>query len=103
MGGWSYSGQRRPPGGCPVFPALNGPPVSAEADVPETTQPMCSMDTEDSNVSSGSPSVPEVEVTPGTSGVSLLTAVDSMDGMDSDNESVDNVSVVNSESKTESM
>ena len=91
-----------PPADAQSFPPLMAPPVSAEADVPETTQPMCSMDAEDSNVSSGSPSVPEVEVTPGTSGVSLLAAVDGMDGMDSDNESVDNVSVVNGESKTES-
>lgn len=58
-----------------------------------------SMDAEDSHVSSGPPSVPVVEVTPSTSGVSLLAAVE---GMDSDNESVDNVSVINGESKNES-
>ena len=58
-----------------------------------------SMDAEDSHVSSGPPSVPVVKVTPSTLGVSLLAAVE---GMDSDNESVDNVSVINGESKNES-
>ena len=42
-------------------------------------------------------------MTPGPLGVSLLAAVEGMDGIESENESVvDNVTVVNSESKTES-
>ena len=81
------------------FPPLVAPPASAEADVPENSEAISSMDAEDSHVSSGPPSVPVVEVTPSTSGVSLLAAVE---GMDSDNESVDNVSVINGESKNES-
>ena len=86
------------------FPPIVAPPVSAEADVPEVTEPINSMDAEDSHVSSGgSPSVPEVDVVPGPLGVSLLAAVEGMDGIESENESVvDNVTVVNSESKTES-
>lgn len=71
------------PADAQSFPPLVAP---AEADVPETTEPMCSMDAEDSHVLSGSPSVPEAESSPGTSGVSLLAAVDGMDGSDSDND-----------------
>ena len=42
-------------------------------------------------------------MTPGPLGVSLLAAVEGMDGIESENESVvNNVTVVNSESKTES-
>ena len=98
-GGWSYFGQRCPPVDAQSFPPLVAPPASAEADVPENSEAISSMDAEDSHVSSGPPSVPMVEVTPSTSGVSLLADVE---GMDSDNESVDNVSVINGESKNES-
>ena len=99
LGGWSYFGQRRPPTDAQSFPPLVAPPASAEADVPENSEAVSSMDAEDSHVSSGPPSVPVVEVTPSTSDVSLLAAVE---GMDSDNESVDNVTVINGESKNES-
>ena len=40
------------------------PPALAEADVPENSEAISSMDAEDSHVSSGPPSVPVVEVTP---------------------------------------
>ena len=99
LGGWSYFGQRCPPADAQSFPPLVAPPASAETDVPENSEAVSSMDAEDSHVSSGPPSVPVVEVTLSTSGVSLLAAVE---GMDSDNESVDNVSVINGESKNES-
>ena len=79
------------------FPPSGAPPVSAVADVPETSETIRSMDVEDSHVSSGPPSVSEVEVSPGTSGVSLLAALDGMvsDKESDDNESVDNESVDN--------
>ena len=99
LGGWSYFGQRRPPADAQSFPPLVAPPALAEADIPENSEAVSSMDAEDSHVSSGPPSVPVVEVTPSTSAVSLLAA---MEDMDSDNESVDNVSVINGESKNES-
>ena len=69
----------------------------------EITEPVNSMDAEDSHVlSGGSPRAPKVEATPGPSGVSLLAAVEGMDGVESENESVvDNVTVNNNENITE--
>ena len=82
------------------FPPIVAPPVAAEVEVtpgtsgvPETTEPVNSMDVvdvlaENSHVTSEVPPiVPEVEATPGPSGFSLLAAVESMDG-------VENVTVV---------
>ena len=61
----------------------------------EITEPVNSMDAEDSHVlSGGSPRVPEVKATPGPSGVSLLAAVEGMDGSES---VVDNVTVNNND------
>ena len=86
-----------------LFLPIVAPPVSAKVDVPEVTEPINSMDAEDSHVSSGgSPSVPKVKVTRGPSGVSLLAAVEGMDGIESENESVvDNVTLDNDENITE--
>ena len=54
-----------------LFLPIVAPPVLAKVDVPEVTEPINSMDAEDSHVSSGgSPSVPKVKVTRGPSGVS---------------------------------
>ena len=86
-----------------LFLPIVAPPVSAKVDVPEVTEPINSMDAEDSHVSSGgSPSVPKVKVTRGPSGVSLLAAVEGMDGIESENESVvDNVTLDNDENIAE--
>ena len=79
-----------PPADTQSFPPLGAPAVSAEADVPVSSETISSMEAEDSQVSSGPPSVSDV--TPGTSGVSLLAA---LENLVSDIESVDNESVDN--------
>ena len=65
----------------------------------EITEPVNSIDAEDSHVlSGGPPRVPKVKATPGPSG----TTVEDMDGVESENESVvDNVTVNNNENITE--
>ena len=88
------------------FPPIVAPPVTAKVEVtpgtsgvPETTEPVNSMDVVDvlaknSHVTSEVPPiVPEVEATPGPSGVSLLAAVESMDGVENV-PVVENVTVV---------
>ena len=88
------------------FPPIVAPPVTVKVEVtpgtsgvPETTEPVNSMDVVDvlaknSRVTSEVPPiVPEVEATPGPSGVSLLAAVESMDGVENV-PVVENVTVV---------
>ena len=84
----------------PIVPPPPPPPVTAEVEVtsgtsgvPETTDPVNSMDivdvlAENCHVTSEMPPIaPEAEGIPGPSGVSLLAAVESMDG-------VENVTVI---------
>ena len=88
------------------FPPIVAPTVMAKVEVtpgtsgvPETTEPVNSMDVVDvlaknSHVTSEVPPiVPEVEVTPGPSGVSLFAVVESMDGVENV-PVVENVTVV---------